>query len=235
MATVVLYTPVKLKAQSDAKARRLAEATIDQMGGLDDWNEHRYLVWDIFGEKHYWDKWSGDFRWESDSLLVLMNIQTKDGRVWIEGDEVVDPQKKKELLDEAYARWVNNSYWLLMPYKLLDPGVNLRYVGVDTSQAGQISDVIEVTFDNVGLTPNNRYRVFIDKKTGMVCQWAYYRNREDKEPGFVRPWTDWKEYNDMWMATGRGDPAHNVTNLALPDKLPKSVFTDPAPVAWHPG
>ncbi len=232
-AFVFSATPRLLTAQSDATARRLAQATIDQMGGLKEWNEHRYLVWDIFGESHYWDKWSGDFRWQSDSLLVLMNIQTKKGRAWIEGKEVVDPEKRKALLDRGYERWVNNSYWLVMPYKLLDPGVNLHYVGVDTSKAGQISDVIELTFDNVGLTPNNRFRVFIDKKTGMVCQWAYYRNREDEEPGFILPWDQWKVYDGMWMSTGRGRERSNVTNLALPEKLPRSVFTDPGPVAWR--
>lgn len=223
-----------LEAQSDEKARRLAEATLDQMGGLKRWNDHRFLVWDIFGESHYWDKWSGDFRWESDSLLVLMNIQTRKGKAFIDGREVSDTVRRMQLVNRAYERWVNNSYWLLMPYKLLDPGVNLRYVGVDTSEAGEVSDVIELTFDNVGLTPNNRFQVFIDKKTGMVCQWAYFRERDDKEPRFILPWNQWKEYDGMWMSTGRGREGSKVTNLSLPENLPRSIFTDPKPVSWRP-
>ena len=233
-ALLLLQAPHPLRAQSDAKARRLAEATISQMGGLKEWNEHRYVVWDIFGESHYWDKWNGDFRWQDDSLLVLMNIQAHKGRAWIEGKEVRDAKERKALIDKGYERWVNNSYWLLMPYKLLDPGVNLHYVGVDTSEAGQVSDVIELTFDHVGLTPNNRFRVYIDKKTGMVCQWAYYKNRDDKKPGFILPWNQWKQYDGMWMSTGRGRARSNVTKLYLPKKLPRSVFTDPSPVAWRP-
>lgn len=236
LAVVVLVLsiePCPVEAQTDRTARRLAEATIDQMGGLKSWNDHRFVVWDIFGESHYWDKWNGDFRWQRDSLLVLMNIQTKQGKAFVNGKEVRDPVRSMQLVNRGYERWVNNSYWLLMPYKLLDPGVDLHYVGIDTADGGQVSDVIDLTFNNVGLTPNNRFRVFIDKKSGMICQWEYFKNRDDKEPGFIRPWNQWEEYDGMWLATGRGDQNHNVTNLALPKSLPRSVFTDPAPVSWR--
>lgn len=220
--------------QSDDRAREIVARSIERMGGMEAWNQKRYMVWQIFGENHYWDKWSGDFRWEMDSVTVLMNLNSKSGGAWIEGSEVREPAAKGQLLDRAYQRWVNNSYWTIMPLKLLDPGVNLRYVGVDTSEAGQASDVIELTFDSVGLTPNNRYRVMIDRTTGMVCQWSYYRQREDETPRFTRPWTDWKEYNGIWMSTGRGEDHGGVISLALPDKIPSSVFTDPKPVAWRP-
>ena len=28
---------------------------------------------------------------------------------------------------EAYATWINDMYWLSMPWKWMDPGVNLKY------------------------------------------------------------------------------------------------------------
>lgn len=231
---VALTNPPSVLAQTDERAHYIAKKTIEAMGGMDEWNDRRYLVWDIFGETHYWDKWNGDFRWEADSLTVLMNIQSKSGDAWINGDKVDDPERRQEILDRGYARWVNNSYWLIMPYKLLDPGVALRYVGTDTSQAGQVSDVIELTFDNVGITPNNKYHVFVDRKSRMVCQWAYFEDKGNEEPGMVTPWNEWKEYDGIWMSTGRGSERRAVTKLALPDELPRSVFTDPGPVDWHP-
>ena len=226
--------PKSADAQSDPKARQIAEATIEAMGGMDEWNDRRYFVWDIFGESHYWDKWNGDFRWEADSLTVLMNIESKTGDAWIDGSKVDDSAQEKQILDRAYQRWVNNSYWVIMPFKLLDPGVMLDYVGMDTSAAGEVSDVIEMTFENVGLTPQNKYHVYVDRTSGMVCQWEYYRTRDDREPSIVNPWNDWKEYNGVWMSTGRGPERSPVTNVSLPDELPRSVFTDPGPVQWRP-
>ena len=214
-------------SQADQKALKIAEATINKMGGMDRWNAQRYLVWDIFGESHYWDKWNGDFRWQDDSLLVIMNVQTMAGDAWIDGKKVTDSAELEALLNSAYSNWVNNSYWVIMPYKLLDEGVIQRYVGVDTSEAGQISDVIELTFDSVGLTPENKYHVFIDRETGMVCQWAYYERFDNEAPNFVRPWDEWKVYNGLWMSTGRGATQRQVTNLSLPEKLPEGIFTDP--------
>lgn len=227
---VGLLYPLSLKGQADAQARRVAEKTIEAMGGMDAWNDHRYLVWDIFGETHYWDKWEGDFRWEADSLIVLMNVQSKDGDAWIDGVKVEDKARLKEILDRAYARWINNSYWLIMPFKLLDPGVHLRHMGVDTSEAGQVSDVVELTFDDVGLTPQNKYHVYVDRQSGMICQWEYYRDRGDAEPSIVSPWNEWKEIDGVWMSTGRGSEGRAVSNLSLPEDLPRSVFIDPAPV-----
>jgi hypothetical protein len=232
LACIQAAGPVEVVMGQDGdQARQLAESTIEQMGGMDRWNDQQFLVWDIFGETHYWDKWSGDFRWESDSLLVLMNIKSRTGRVWVDGEEVPDGEQKAQILDRAYARWINNSYWVIMPFKLLDPGVNLTYVGMDTSMAGQITDVIELTFDNVGLTPENKYHVYIDRESGMVCQWGYYESREDPEPSIVTPWNEWKDYDGVWMSTGRGSEGRAVSRVSLPENLPRSVFEDPGPVS----
>ena len=53
-----------------------------------------------------------------------MDINTRDGRAWLKGKELAGDEAKKHL-EQAYAAWVNDTYWLLMPYKLKDPGVTL--------------------------------------------------------------------------------------------------------------
>lgn len=211
-------------AVKEPKAVEIATATLERMGGAEKWDATRYLVWDSFGQRHYWDKWTGDFRWERDSLTVVMNILTMEGRAWINGRAVEAGEELDGRLTDVYGRWVNNMYWLAMPYKLLDPGVNLKYIGEDSTQSGQMADVLELTFENVGLTPNNRYDVYIDKESGLVCQWSHYRNREDEEPLFTRPWTDWKEYNGIMLSTGRGGGRQTVTMLDVPDELPPEIF-----------
>jgi hypothetical protein len=211
---------------SVAEGRRLAEMTIERMGGVDRWTETRYLVWENFGERHFWDKWTGDFRWEEDSLVAIMNINSKEGRFWVGGVEVEDPEEVESRLSQVYARWVNNSYWVIMPYKLLDPGVNLVYMGEQETNSGQMADVIEMTFEEVGLTPQNKYHVFIDQSTGMVCQWSHWTDRADPEPRFTLPWSEWKEYNGVMLSTGRGADWADIAFVDTPEKLPPGIFQD---------
>ena len=39
----------------------------------------------------------------------------------------------------------------------------LKYIGQDTTQAGVPSEVLQLTFQNVGNTPDNMYQVWVDQ------------------------------------------------------------------------
>ena len=213
-------------ADEAAQAEAIARETIETMGGEEAWNETRFLSWTWLGQRHFWDKWTGDFRWERDSLTSIINTNTREGRYWIDGVEVTDPDSLEPLLDEVYRRWVNNSYWLVMPFKLLDPGVNLRYMGERESAAGEMAQVLEMTFEGVGLTPQNRYEVLVDKESRLVCEWTHWTNRDDTEPYFVRPWTDWEKYGGIMLASERGDGPLDITGIEAPEEFPEGIFED---------
>lgn len=213
--------------RSDPAAVALAQATLEKMGGREGWERTRYLQWRFLGRRtHSWDRWTGDVRIESEKRLVLMNLNTREGRAWDDGVEITDPAARRKALDLAYAWWVNDSYWLIMPFKLLDPGVHLRSLGEDEIEGGRAADVIEVTFDpGVGLTPQNKYRVWIARDTGLVEQWAYYENADDPEPAFTRPWTGWQRFGAVLIATEHGRDAD--WEIAAPAKLPRALFERP--------
>ncbi len=218
-------------AASDAEAIALADATMQAMGGRAAWNRTRYLSWTIFGQHHVWDRWTGHFRHERDSTLTLMNVHTQEGRVWIDGTEVQIDSTRAKILADTYARWINNSYWLIMPYKLKDSGVTLKYVGPGTTEAGTPADIVHLTFENVGLTPQNKYAVYIDRETKLVTQWAFYPTADDAEPRFVLPWTDWEPYGQIKLSSGRGGE-HRVIHIRVHDIVPAAVFENPAPTAY---
>ena len=67
---------------SDAKAIEIADAVMQSMGGRANWDATHYLSWTFFRDDQVWDKWTGDFRYQRDSLVVLMNILSKEGRAW---------------------------------------------------------------------------------------------------------------------------------------------------------
>ena len=218
------------EAGSDARAIEVAHESMDAMGGWDNWRNTRYIVWTLFGQNHVWDKWTARFRLERENIVVLMNVHDKSGSVWTDGEEVTG-NERDEILETTYGRWINNSYWLVMPYKLKDSGVTLKYTGTGKTEDGQDADMLEMTFEEVGLTPQNRYVIAVDAETRLVSQWAFYRDATDAEPGFVLPWTDWETYGKVKLSSGRGTRGDRgetrVTNLLTTQVLSDAVFESP--------
>lgn len=212
-------------AGSDAKAMELADRTMQAMGGREAWDGVRVIGWTIFGRNHVWDKWTGDYRLEADSTLVIMNVNTKQGRVWENGVELTDAAKRDETLGQAVSIWINDSYWLVMPYKLKDTGVTLHYVGEQKTEDGRAADAIQLTFAGVGDTPENKYLVWIDRGSELVTQWAYFEKASDAEPKFTRPWTAWTPMDGIKIAMGRGKV--DVTNVRVSKEPDATAFAAP--------
>ena len=212
---------------SDLEAIEIADRTMARMGGRQAWDRTRYISWRFFGGRlHVWDKHTGDIRFEQDDLIVLMNLHSKAGRAWQGGEAVVDPDTLKAKLEKGYRAWINDSYWLVMPYKLKDSGVTLKYKGEGQTESGLAADVLELTFKGVGVTPDNKYDVWVDRADHLVRQWAFYPKYADAEPRFVGPWDKWKQYGDIWLSDGRGKRNH--TEVAVHGTLPRALFEDPA-------
>lgn len=220
-------------AGSDAKAIEVADAVMKAMGGWENWNQTRYVTWRFFGGRlHVWDKWTGNVRFEQGDMTVLMNINTQEGKVYQGGVEMTQVDSVKKYLNRGYRSWINDSYWLVMPYKLKDSGVTLTY-GEGELSDGRPAHVLTLTFEGVGVTPQNKYNVYVDKANNMVAEWAYYPNASDAEPRFRGPWENWIKHGKIMLSAGRGSrdgKPREHTDVAVFDTLPESVFTSPEPV-----
>lgn len=220
---------------SDPRAIAIADAVMQRMGGRAAWDDARILTWRFFGRRlHVWNKQTGDVRIEGvdrddgEPYVILMNLTSGEGRAWRGGEEVTDPAALAEMLDHGEALWINDSYWMFMPYKLRDPGVTLRYLGHGTMADGRGAEVLALTFDEVGRTPQNKYHVYVADDSGLVEQWDYFENAEDDEPALSTPWHDWKRYGDLLLSANRGERSH--TGIAVLESVPPTVFTSPEPV-----
>ena len=212
---------------SDLLATLLADKVMNAMGGRKAWDETRFISWTFFGRRnHVWDKLTGDVRIEDPSreLIILMNINTMEGKVQLQGEELTHPDSLSKYLDRGNRMWINDSYWLVMPFKLKDTGVTLYYLGEDTTEVGTKADVIKMTFEDVGVTPENFYDVWIDFDTKLVTQWAYYRNTESAEPNFVNPWLDYQQYGKILLSGNRGGN-RELTNIQIREAVPEGTFT----------
>ncbi len=210
-------------AGSDPKAIALADEVMAAMGGRKCWDETRCITWNFFGKrKQVWDKATGDYRLEEGDRVTLLNLNTGEGRVFEKGVEEKDPAKVKEALKAAKSTWINDSYWLVMPYKLKDDGVTLGYKAEDKLPDGRAADVITLMFKEVGDTPQNKYDVWISRDKHMVEQWAYYGNRADKDPKFTTAWGGWKQCGKI-MLSGERKEGMTITDIAVLDTPPKSL------------
>ena len=212
-------------AGSDPRAIEVADRTMEAMGGRAAWDATRVIRWTLFNRSHVWDRWTGDYRLTADTILVIVNVGTRAGRVWIKGTEVLYPAQRDEALGKAVSTWINDSYWLVMPYKLKDSGVTLRFAGEMPAEDGRNADVLELTFKNVGDTPDNKYRVWVDRETGLVSQWSYYRSAADPEPRFTLPWNGWQSFGAIKLATGRGRT--DVTDIRVSGEADPAAFAGP--------
>ena len=214
-------------AGSDAKAVQLADEVMRAMGGRKAWDNTHLIAWNFFGfRKLVWDKWTGDVRVDNlrDDQTVILNINNDKGRVFRQGVEVTDPDSVAKYVKAGKAAWINDSYWLVMPFKLKDSGVTLKYLGDDATKDGKPAEVIQMTFKNVGNTPDNKYKVWVDKTSHLVTQWAQYPKFTDEQPRFTLPWADYQKHGPILLSGERGE--RDLTDIRVFSGLPGEVFSD---------
>ncbi|MDQ7051392.1 MAG: hypothetical protein Q9P14_00245 [candidate division KSB1 bacterium] len=201
-------------ARSDGRAIAWADNVMQAVGAGDAFGKIRYIRFHfVLREKdtvrvdraHWWNRQTDDYKIEwfdpmGNQYTVLLNLRTGQGEAWFNRKPVADSLQSRTLLQRAYASVINDTYWLLMPFKLNDPGVILSYEG-ETEVDGQKRIVIRLAFDNVGLTPQNQYRIYIDPETHLVRRWDFLKT-PDAEP---RPalWLDWQEWQGVKIARKR--------------------------------
>jgi hypothetical protein len=216
-----IVVPAARAAESrEPAAVATAQKTLQAMGGEKGFADLRTLKFDfvvVRGGKdagryrHVWDRWDGRYRLEGKNkegkdLLVLFNVQNRgQGRAWVDGKELAGDDLKA-MLERAYGRFINDSYWLLMPAKMLDPGVNLGSEG-EKQVDGKTYDVVRVSFeDGIGLTPKDTYWAFVAKDTGLMERWEMILTGQKSEEREAFSWTDWKPVGPVKLAMTKSAP-----------------------------
>lgn len=229
---------------ADERAAEVAARVMEALGGEEAWDETRFISFGFAGRRmHWWDRQTGRHRVEGttqdgEPWLVLHDVDSREGpdqgQAWVDGSEVTG-ERAAELLENAYGAWINDTYWLLAPYKLRDPGVNLAYESEATLDGGTY-DVLALSFEAVGLTPGDRYWIYVDRESGLVHRWEYVLEHQppDSTPTAWN-WEGWQRYGEIMLAPLREQPREDrlldLSPIAVHDSLPDSVFSSPDPVA----
>jgi len=129
----------------DAKAEELAHTVMNAMGGEKAWYGAHFVRFDfkvnaggktVADRSHLWDKMTGRYRLDDKTKdgrprVTLLNVNDRHGEVYVDGNKVEGAAGAKAVKD-AYEAFINDMYWLAMPWKWMDQGVNLQYVGPKT-------------------------------------------------------------------------------------------------------
>lgn len=224
----------------DPKAVAIANAMQDAMGGLANWQKAHFIRYDfivqhdgktVFSRSHLWNKQTGDYRLEEKtkdgkSEIVLFNINTRQGSAYLDGKKVEGAAAAKDVND-AYAAFVNDSWWLDMPWNWLNEGVNLKYLGA-RKRGSETDDVVQLTFNHVGLTPGDMYHAFVSRGSHLMTHWEYVLQSHQKGS-----WNwKWTETNGIKLpsthVSADGKTTISMGRVEVLDSVDPSYFTDPA-------
>jgi len=230
----------------ETRADSVAMHAFEYWGGPAAWASVHYLRFEFAfepaggerrpGRKHFWNRWTGDYRleWaggEDSTYVVLFNVNTREGTAYL-NEAAVDSNMQADMMAQAYEAFINDTYWLLMPTKLLDAGVHRSY---EADSSDTAADVIRLTFANVGLTPGDTYWVTVDKATGQVMHWTYVLQGRTDRPPENWDWTGYKRIDTpsgmLHVATRKqGARGALLTDyVEMPATAPEGIFSNPQP------
>jgi hypothetical protein len=179
-----------LAAEDSGNGAQLANAVWKASGG-ENWPNVKAIDFTFAVEKGGKTLASAEHHWDVAAQTDRVRWKGKDVTVNL-ADPGTDGAAKA-----AYARWVNDSYWLLAPLKLKDRGIHLADEG-KKEMDGVEREVIRLSFDQVGLTPGDQYRLYIDPSTKLVGSWDYM-----PEPGKSThgTWENYQKSGGLTLAT----------------------------------
>ena len=231
-------------AIADPKGDQVARELIAALGGEAGWEKARQLRFDFVVERegtraaefhHVWDRYTGDYRLlgrdkSGAPYAIYFNVNTHDGVAFSNG-KPVEGEEKKKLIENAYGRFINDTYWLLAPWKVFDPGVHRDYDGEKPGPDGSLCDVIRLSFDNVGLTPKDVYWLWITRDGRRLVQWQYVLGGAQEDPTTAL-WKDWRSFGGIQLSLEKpmvGKPIRIVfENVAVSPTRDDKEFAAPA-------
>lgn len=185
------------------QADQLAEEMLSALDkpGFDSIN---YIKWDFAGRNQYvWDKQDNDARVTMGEEIVFLDLDEITGKAFSKGIEIVGPDKG-EMIQKAWTNWCNDSFWLIAPYKVFDPGTTRSIVNLENGGKGLL-----ITYESGGVTPGDSY-LWILNEENIPVKWKMWVSNIPWG-GAVSTWENWTTvYSGAKIAT-----KHNLGILQI--------------------
>lgn len=246
LAAAVVATPaVAQESPNDEDAVAIIQNWIDAIGGME--NYHRFTSATFTLTTQMWDAESGRLRrtrpryvWIArDASGLHARVERWEGNDFIEhgwhpdgqwaamnGETLAEGDKD---YDEANYVGGDVNYWIGLPYKLMDPGVNLHSEGTD----GDGFRVVRVTFgENVGDHQDVWRYYFADGETWPTRVEYVEAGKTSRNPHW---WKDIQEVDGYYYAgrrvyhddQGRVTKVIVLTDLVVNPEIDRAKFLRP--------
>ena len=121
------------------------------------WDSTAAVAFSFRGNHHYlWDKKRNLVQVQWDDTKVIYNNKTLEGVAYINNKQLTDVDKTTAIT-KANDFFNNDSFWLIAPFKLRDPGTTRSIVLQDNQET------LLVTYTSGGSTPGDSYLWFVDQ------------------------------------------------------------------------
>ena len=166
--------------QADALAYKMLDAL-----DYEAYKNTNYLEW-TFKKRHHFE-WKKDKNictvyWKEFKVELDLNTPSKS-KTYVQDFRVVD-EKSDELIEKALVYFNNDSFWLVAPYKVFDPGTERSLITTETGE-----EALLVTYTSGGTTPGDSYLWLLeaDGKPKSFRMWV------DILPigGLEASWSNW--------------------------------------------
>lgn len=155
IAGLIIHQP-----RPEGTAGLQAEALADSMLSALNYNAYQKLEvirWSYPRGHHYvWNKQENQVNVRWDSYDVNFDTQTLEGTAKKHG-QLLNGKEAKEAVDQAWSYFANDSFWLVAPYKVRDPGTQRYLVETEAGPA------LLVTYTSGGVTPGDSYLWHLDE------------------------------------------------------------------------
>ncbi len=241
-----IATPARLEfdaTQSDSAAIALADKVLQAAGGNEQLARVHQLSFQFSIKadsgvvsmwRHDWDRRNQRYRLSGalasgEQVLVYLNLRAQDGQAFMNGNPAPE-EELQALLAMAYSRFTSDTYWLLLPFKLKDAGARLEYRGVKQINAAHY-EVLHLSFsDDVGLTPENEFEIFIDPATWEIRRWEFFEHPEAEAR--IAWWEKWQSFGGLRLATQRrleeSDRVLSFEEIVVSSQVDDAIFSAPA-------
>ena len=161
--------------------RSILKKSIEFHGGMDRWKNIRKITYSknfdlllkdgsveqSFHQEHSYDYGLSDFKITSQQNgRLVISVKTSQNFYRTVNGEPIRTNSAQ------LARTINSATYVLgMPFKLLDPGVSIQYLGVDTIPNGQEAMVLSASYDtevHANHSSDEPWRYYFDPETGKV-------------------------------------------------------------------
>ncbi|MCB1051524.1 MAG: hypothetical protein H6510_05695 [Acidobacteria bacterium] len=185
-------------------AARQAIQELEDVIGCQAWQQVGAVAWLFKGQRqHLWDRKRHFLRTYIEKKTVFLDLDSRKGWVF-EGSRQVDELDAQVDLKNAWAWFINDSFWLNPFCSLSGPEV---VHGLTTDEQGR--PAILVTFESGGVTPGDSYLISLGPD-GLPVFWRMWVQIIPLG-GVPTTWSGWQQQQGVWFST-----QHQLGPLSLP-------------------